>query len=149
MSNFWTPATKKEFHRAVENLCNLTKQPLDEKRYRSSGFQGPQETAHVLSLLDELQLADHIAFLGHSAQDVKTISAVCIEETPDGLLLRLASNHTPVDATVSGLRELLQNLGRGILAGTGLCIGQQTKGSLTKVQVNAGRRYVRLSSKTS
>ena len=75
----------------------------------------PPETS--CSLRDELQLADHVAFLAHSQEGVEAISGACVEEGQAGLIVRLASNHTPCPATVSGLQRLLCSVGGGATQG--------------------------------
>jgi hypothetical protein len=54
----------------------------------------PYTSSHVLHLNDELQLADHVAFLAHNCEGFPAIASVCVEEQPDGqgLSLRLARN---------------------------------------------------------
>jgi len=72
---------------------------------------------YTLLLRDELQLADHVAFLAHSQEGIEAISGACVEEIQAGLIVRLASNHTPCPATVSGLRKILGTVGGGAAQG--------------------------------
>ncbi|KAI1636862.1 hypothetical protein F4809DRAFT_661983 [Biscogniauxia mediterranea] len=108
--NFWTLSTKRDFHKAVVDLCFFTRIPADEKDYRSG--HPPHSEGYALDFEDERQLADDIAFLAHSSDDVESISAVTVLEEPESVTLLLASNHAPSDSTVTGLREIISIMKR-------------------------------------
>lgn len=121
MPNLWTAELQYAFHSTVEKLHKrVEKNPLAEVDYRTQNRQYEKRndnSQYTLSLMHELQLADHLAFLAHTEEGVKAISAVCVEEKgdgldegDDGLLVILASNETPSDETVSGLQTLLNVL---------------------------------------
>jgi hypothetical protein len=109
--------SQRKFHQAVEALRNVTENPLSEELYRVREPDGHCGSTRILRFGDELQIADHIAFLAHSEQGVEAISAVCVEERVNGLVFRLASNSTPSEATVSGLKILLEDLSHSVTAG--------------------------------
>ncbi|KAH8657903.1 hypothetical protein BX600DRAFT_524038 [Xylariales sp. PMI_506] len=117
MPNLWEPKLRRDFHRAVESLHNVTRNPAAEFMYRDSGAPEPDSPSYTLRLRDELQLADHIAFLAHSQEGVQAVSGVCVEETVDGLVIRLASNHTPIKSTEDGLRRILNTVSEGARLG--------------------------------
>lgn len=109
MAPLWTCELRRNFHRAVEDLHSITANPSEEKDYRGALPDIPS-TNYNLSLRDESQLADHIAFLAHSKEGAHAVSAVCIEESDMGLVVCLASNKTPSSVTVTGLRRILDSL---------------------------------------
>lgn len=51
--------------------------------------------------------------MAYSQLGVEAISAACVEEHVDGLTIRVASNHTPTEITVAGLRDLLGLIRQG------------------------------------
>ncbi|KAK3942874.1 hypothetical protein QBC46DRAFT_405934 [Diplogelasinospora grovesii] len=111
MPDLWTPKTREEFHRGVETLIKVqSKLGLSPRHYDRSSNPRDLDTSHdyTLRLQDELQLADHIAFLAHAQEGAFHVSAACVCETPEGLVIRVTSNETPGSATVSGLRNVLQ-----------------------------------------
>lgn len=113
MPGFWTQDLQLSFHQAVEALYARTENPLAEIDYTEQNPQWIQrgnDSQHVLSLMDELQLADHIAFLAQTQEGALAISAVCVEETVDGLVLVLAGNSVPTPKTVEGLSHLMNLL---------------------------------------
>lgn len=116
MASLWTPNLSRNFYTAVESLLSLTQNPLEEEAY-STALANAESTGYTLRLKDELQLADHIAFLAHSSEGVHAVSAACVEERDSELLIRLASNQTPPEATVSGLREIIRTFSEGIQHG--------------------------------
>ena len=85
--------------------------------YRDHHPVDDQPSTHLLRFKHELQIADHIAYLAHSQECVEAISAACVEEHDDGLVLRLASNHSPTDFTIAGLRTLLGSISIGAARG--------------------------------
>ncbi len=108
----WTPNLERDFHRAVETLHEITENPTVEASYCQPSTEADSEN-YVFRLRDELQLINHIAFLAHSQEGVKSISGACAEEVRGGLIIRLASNHTPSPDTVSGLRKILSTVSGG------------------------------------
>ncbi|KAI1503457.1 hypothetical protein F5X99DRAFT_375291 [Biscogniauxia marginata] len=104
-SNFWTSSMKRGFHEAVSQLRKINDNPEGQKDYRDD-FPLHSE-GYILTLHDERQLADDIAFLAHTKDEVYSISAVTILEKSGGITLILASNRTPTDLTVSVLRKIL------------------------------------------
>ncbi|KAJ5791726.1 uncharacterized protein N7518_008737 [Penicillium psychrosexuale] len=56
---------------------------------------------------DEMQLADDIAFLGQAEEGAKNVTAVTLQEKAPGLVICLASNHTPSDKTVLELNKTM------------------------------------------
>jgi hypothetical protein len=118
MPNFWTTDLRRDFHQAVNRLHRVERSPSGEKHYRHSLPQGDGASPYTLRLRDELQMADHIAFLAQSQEGVESISAVCVEESANGLVFRLASNHTPSVSTIAGLRKFLNTLRDGAVIGT-------------------------------
>lgn len=116
MTSLWTPELRRDFHEAVEVLHEITEMPSEERDYRSS-LQDIPSTYHTLRLGDELQLADHVAFLAQSQEGALEISAACVEESDNGLVIRLASNRTPSTRTVSGLKKILDTFSNGARRG--------------------------------
>lgn len=112
----WTPRLREDFHQALETLYAETKTPSAEASYCESLTEGDSKN-YTLRLRDELQLANHIAFLAHSQEGVEAISGACVENVGDGLIIRLASNHTPSRGTVSELRRILSTMSRGATQG--------------------------------
>ncbi|KAJ0108382.1 hypothetical protein J7T55_005359 [Diaporthe amygdali] len=96
MTRLWTPQLRREFHKAVETLYETSNNPSEEINYRNSLRDAPP-SRHTLQLRDELQLADHVAYLAHTQEGAYTISAACVEENENGLIIRLASNRTQGD----------------------------------------------------
>ncbi|KAI1877705.1 hypothetical protein JX265_003713 [Neoarthrinium moseri] len=106
--NFWTPQLKLEFHRAVDELFRLGDTPCEERLYRGRlRVQNEFENEHTLNFDDELQIADNLAFLAQCEEGVRTVSAVTIQEHQDGMRVLIASNQTPSQDIVTGIRELL------------------------------------------
>jgi hypothetical protein len=110
MPNFWTPRIQEEFHQALEALRRVTEQPLGETLYRDAQSVDRSTDPHQLQFEHERQIADHIAYLAHSKESVEAISAACVEKHDEQLVIRLASNHTPSEATLSGLGKLLETI---------------------------------------
>jgi len=116
MPYLWTPELRQDFHEALETLHAETKTPSLEASYNESLIAVDPKN-YTLRIRDELQLANHIAFLAHSQEGVEAISGACVEEVGDGLTIRLASNHTPSPGTVSELRNILSTMSRGATQG--------------------------------
>jgi hypothetical protein len=51
--------------------------------------------------------------MGNIFKGAVSVSAACVEETTEGIIIRLASNEAPVNDTVSKLRSLLKVLSDG------------------------------------
>jgi hypothetical protein len=116
MPYLWTPRLREDFHQAVEALHKKTKNPSAEVSYCES-LTKVDSNNYTLQLRDELQLVIHIAFLAQSQEGVEAISGACVEEVGDGLIVRLASNHTPSPGTISGLERILGAVSRGATQG--------------------------------
>jgi hypothetical protein len=116
MPYLWTPRLREDFHQALETLYAETKIPCAEAAYCEPLTEEGSKN-YTLRLRDELQLANHIAFLAHSQEGVEAISGACVEDVGDGLVIRLASNHTPSQGTVSQLRRILSTMSRGATQG--------------------------------
>jgi hypothetical protein len=56
---------------------------------------------------DEMQLADNSAFLAHLQEGVESVTAVTIRETAHGLVICLASNHTPLNRIILEVSEVI------------------------------------------
>lgn len=110
MSSIWTPSDESAFHTAIFKLAKLRQTPEKDVNYRD---QQPddlvQRTEHTLSFAEELQLADHMAFLCHVSEGFAAISAACIEEQPhkSTLIIRVARNHMKEAKQVEGLQNIL------------------------------------------
>ncbi|KAM9874554.1 hypothetical protein VDGL01_11384 [Verticillium dahliae] len=102
--NIWTTSSSRSFHTSVAKLYKLTQTPSEAQYYRDGTTPDPD--GHVLSLRDELQMADKIAFLAHWEEGVRKVSAVTLEEQPSGLVVVLASNSTPSRSIIAGLRDI-------------------------------------------
>lgn len=94
-----------EFYQAVQNLRKRTDQPSEEHSYRC--IPPSQSAKYLLKAEDEMQLADDIAFLAQSQEGVENVTAVTLQEKAHGLVICLASNHTPSDKTVRELNETM------------------------------------------
>ena len=94
-----------KFYQAVRHLRNLTDQPSEEHSYRKD--IPTQSAKHLLKAEDEMQLADDIAFLAQREEGVENVTAVTLQEKAHGLVICLASNHTPSDKTVGELNEIM------------------------------------------
>ena len=116
MPYLWTSRLREDFHQALEKLYAETKTPSTEASYHELLTKADSKN-YTLQLRDELQLTNHIAFLAHSQEGVEAISGACVEEVEDGLIIRLASNHTPSPGTVSELQTILSTVSRGATQG--------------------------------
>ncbi|KAK7433960.1 hypothetical protein Landi51_13735 [Colletotrichum acutatum] len=112
MPLLWTTDDGIEIHQAVLRLSKLRQTPHQEVNYRQRYRESRQPSDHVLRPEDEMQMADHIAYLAHSSEGFAEIAAVCVEEQPDqqGLLIRLARNELRDTEEVENLRGLLRVL---------------------------------------
>lgn len=81
---------------------------LWQKRHPQS--HGPK---HTLPIEIEQRIADDIAFVAASEDDVKAVSAVGVEERADqsGLVVRLAVNDRAPPKTAETLRTIFDELG--------------------------------------
>ncbi|KAI3532642.1 hypothetical protein CABS02_13787 [Colletotrichum abscissum] len=118
MPLLWTTDDEIKFHQAVVRLSKLRQTPHQEVNYRQQYRESRQSSDHVLRLQDEMQLADHVAYLAHSSEGFEKIAAVCVEEQPDrkGLIIRLARNElrdTEEVESIRGLLRILEDCARG------------------------------------
>ncbi|KAI1139321.1 hypothetical protein F5Y05DRAFT_344830 [Hypoxylon sp. FL0543] len=116
MPPLWKQKLSDEFHGAVERLVQKTQNPSPEVSYPDPCAEADSKK-YTLCLRDELQIANHIAFLAHSQEGVKHTSAACVEETEEGLIILLASNETPSKFTHSKLRYILTIMQNGVTQG--------------------------------
>lgn len=109
MPPWWDEDGERAFHEAVFKLSSLRQTPCPDVYYRQKPQRDPRSPGYILRLQDELQLADHIAFLAHDCEGPLPIAAVCIEEQQDhpGLRVRLARNHLRSPDDVRGIGQLL------------------------------------------
>lgn len=106
--NFWTLQSKIDFHTAVSQLFELTDTPCSEQIYREyNQLTEEKKDEHTLSFADELQISDNVAFLAQCEESVKTVSADTLCEDQDGLSILIASNHTPSQTILEGVREII------------------------------------------
>ncbi|KAK2005404.1 hypothetical protein LZ32DRAFT_510872, partial [Colletotrichum eremochloae] len=112
MPLLWTIEDETKFHQAIVQVSKLRQTPRQEANYRHQYRGGLQSSDHVLRLEDEMQLADHVAFIAHSSEGFSEIAAACVEERPDqqGLLIRLARNELQRTEEVESIRCLLRVL---------------------------------------
>lgn len=118
MPSPWDTEVLRKFHTTVEALYATRQNPVGNVAYRDD-YRLDDETAglHTMWFLDELQIADHVAFLAHAQEGAHAVSAICVEERSDGLLLRLASNKRPLQDITFGLRKLFRDLCGGVQKG--------------------------------
>ena len=108
--NFWTPQSSLEFHATVTQLYRKNQQPGAHHIYPNIKPKNADTGRHVLSVEDELQLADDIAFLAQTKRDPLTISAVTVQERSTGLHFLISSNAQPVGSTQAGLQRFTSTL---------------------------------------
>ncbi|OAA62856.1 hypothetical protein SPI_04396 [Niveomyces insectorum RCEF 264] len=119
MTKLWTNKLEGDFHRAVETLRGINETPSEAESYRLQELpHGGDDGQYTLHPKDELQLANHIAFLAHATEGASAVSAVCLEEPADdgdsgGLVVRLASNEAAKPAIITGLEALLLTVSEG------------------------------------
>lgn len=114
-STVWrSPEVEEKFHRLSSELADTQ---WDEIHYPRPS-RDSDDADHTLSLRHELKLANHLAFLAQNTGGACTVSAVCLEETEDGLVARLASNENPRQKTVDGLQAIMDSLSRYSRQGT-------------------------------
>lgn len=111
-------SASQEFYQAVRNLRNLTDQPSEEHSYRTIPLS--QSAKYLLKAEDEMQLADDIAFLAQWQEGVENVTAVTLQEKPNGLVICLASNHTPADKTVLELTQTMALVSKYAAEGTSI-----------------------------
>ncbi|KLU91489.1 hypothetical protein MAPG_10007 [Magnaporthiopsis poae ATCC 64411] len=104
--------TKRQFHELSSKLSSTQWEKIDHPRAALEARTRAPSSAYVLKLRHELKLGNHLALLAHNKQGVGYISAVCLEEKPDGLVVRVASNEKPRHDTISGLQSILNTLSR-------------------------------------
>lgn len=106
-ASYWTPETKESFHQLAKNLHQ---QQFQAKIYPRLAAVNEDGGAHTLSPYHELKLANDLAYLACTEEGVKTISAVCLEEGPNSLTVRLASNELPCIKTVASLQSIVNGI---------------------------------------
>lgn len=112
MTTIWTPANEHAFHTLSFRLAKLSQTPDEDVNYREQEVRKPIQADHTLRFSDEMQLADHMALLCHTAEGFAAISATCVEEQPDksGLVIRIARNYLRGTKELEGLRNILDIL---------------------------------------
>jgi hypothetical protein len=110
-NNFWTQASKRNFHQNVVELYKWNREPCGAENYRCQSAQ--ESDQYVLSRGEEQHIADHLAFLAQSEEGARTVSAATVEEHGEhgehgtGLTIRLAGNQTPSEEVLRGLEDIL------------------------------------------
>lgn len=109
----WTHRDEVDFHSAVVKLAKLRQNPQRDIDYRMQPNEVVADDGdHILGFWDELQLADHCAFLTHDEESPLAIAAACVEETASGqaITIRVARNELHDERQVDGLRQVLNTL---------------------------------------
>lgn len=103
--NFWTHDDKRSFYEAVTQLPDIPDGPPQSYRMNLVKYC----VGYVLTLHEELQLADDIAFLFPWEEKADTVTASSIEEHDKGqrLVIRLAVNELPPPGKVIEFRDLM------------------------------------------
>ncbi|KAI3530163.1 hypothetical protein CABS02_14611 [Colletotrichum abscissum] len=109
-SNFWTLMLKADFHGTIASLQQLTNIPSEPRAYREGAT--PQAHTNVLSIEDEIQMTNSIAFLAHRNEGAKFVSTVTLREYPDRLQVVLAGNTTPSSGARHELANIMTHLGK-------------------------------------
>lgn len=108
-SNIRLNTTKLYFQHVIRQLYSKTQEPITPTNYRGGTF--PRSKIHALLHEEEQHLADHIAVLAHAREGPRNVSAATIEECNNqalpSLMIRIASNETPSEHVVDGLRKCL------------------------------------------
>ncbi|KAI1441256.1 hypothetical protein F5Y02DRAFT_431034 [Annulohypoxylon stygium] len=113
MSLLRTDELSREFYGKVNDTLKVVRNRGKESSYDDLPFQKDSHD-YTMRLKDELHMANIIAFFAQTQEGVGAISGVCIEEDDDRLIIRLASNETPLHTTVDGLRRVLDNVENGL-----------------------------------
>ena len=94
-------------------LCETPEQPK-ENQIREGYDQGRQ-----LPRNRETQLADSLAFISATTDDMRQVMALCIEEDPDktGMTIRLASNTGDLSLVTEGFNGIARTLEQASLRG--------------------------------
>ncbi|KAK0367590.1 hypothetical protein CLIM01_15054, partial [Colletotrichum limetticola] len=103
--NFWTPPLKADFHRILTSMRQLTDVPSEPRTYR--GGRTSQSDTHTLSIEDEMQCADAIAFLAHHKEGAQFVSTVTLRECHERLRIVLAGNTTPSSKVQDELAKVM------------------------------------------
>jgi len=107
MPSPWNAELLCKFHTTVEALYTAHENPVGDIAYRDDyRLEDLATRPYTMRFLDELQVADHVAFLAHAQEGAQAVSAVCVEERSNGLLLRLASNERPLQDVAAGLWKM-------------------------------------------
>ncbi|KAK1514254.1 hypothetical protein CABS01_16744 [Colletotrichum abscissum] len=109
-SNFWAPPLKAEFHRTIASLQQLTNIPSEPRAYYAGAT--PRAHIHILSIEDEIQMTNSIAFLAHRNEGVKFVSTVALREYPERLQVVLAGNTTPSSSARRELAKIMTHLSK-------------------------------------
>ena len=98
-------STEKDFYESL-NLFKSLKPLLSDESYLNSTFASSR--AYILFHEEEQYLADALAFLAQFRQGPHYVSASSLEERkePVSLTVRIASNETPSDQIMEGLRTM-------------------------------------------
>ncbi|CAG8971025.1 hypothetical protein HYALB_00005262 [Hymenoscyphus albidus] len=113
-NGIWTEESSEAFYKSFkplrrrvgENNHHILTLPVDYRRDRRT----TNTFKYTLSYEDELQLADHFAFLAAITENnSKGVSAAVHEEQrePPGIIIRLSANATPGPTVVEGLSDIL------------------------------------------
>ncbi|KAK1471637.1 hypothetical protein CABS01_16346 [Colletotrichum abscissum] len=105
--NFWTPPLKADFHRVLTSMRQLTDVPSEPRTYR--GGRTSQSDTHTLSIEDEMQCADAIAFLAHHKEGAQFVSTVTLRECHERLRIVLAGNTTPSSKVQDELAKVMDH----------------------------------------
>lgn len=103
-SNFWAPRLKADFHRTIASLQQLTEIPSEPQ----ANYEGVRQESrtYTLSIEDEIQTANAIAFLAHYKEGGKFVSTATLREYPERLQLVLAGNTTQSPNVLGELTKL-------------------------------------------
>ncbi|KAL8684987.1 MAG: hypothetical protein Q9218_008037, partial [Villophora microphyllina] len=114
--SIWKGLGEDAFRRNVVNLAKASEVPGSPRTYSSIDWSQrcPSRSHDSFSLAfdDEQRIADDLAYVAASQEDVRSVSAVALEEHPNppGLTVRLAANASIPDQVVDHLRHILQFL---------------------------------------
>ena len=100
-----------ELNEEIVLLRFLTAEPTIPRRYVLNGedtiLSLSDNADHVLSLLDERDVVDSLAFLSATSGEAEKVTAICLEERfePESCIIRIAMNTT-------NFNDLVVNFGR-------------------------------------
>jgi len=113
----WGSATTREQLRgSINHLARINQVP--ERPIENSLV--PRNSAHQLSILRENEITSNLAFLSAISDDSLRVSAVCVQEQPNGkgITIRIASNTGDLSNVISGFRTLARSLELAARRGT-------------------------------